>query len=335
MALIATVGGLALEADAKANGTNIQITNFTIGTGQYTPTGTETDIRTQFSPRKQYSDIGVKREGATTDFTTIIPDNNDAFNIGEVGVWVGSTLYAIESQPVGSGWLATKVASQSLIMTARITDARNTAAITSTGTFAINPATESIAGIVELATAAEIASRTGSGVVTSSKLPPDPDASNTVKGKVELATDGEATEGTDTTRALTPASGKALVESYNNKSVISTTGQASGSFTDGVEKDIVTLAITPSRTTSMIGLWFKAQFTGARNGRWRLYRGSTVILFDDISSTSGDVPIVLNDIDTPGTTSSVTYKVTFSLTGGSALGGGTVGDQVLIAIQLT
>src|SRR5690606_35882944 len=51
--------------------------------------------------------------------------------------------------------------------------------------------------------------------------PPIPDASDTVKGIVELATDAEAAAGTDTTRAVTPANIKPLLDAKAATSALS------------------------------------------------------------------------------------------------------------------
>ncbi len=120
---------------------------------------------------------------------------------------------------------------------------------------AANPATTSKAGIVELATNAE--TTTGTDAVRAvtpaglaaviAALPPGGgggwtavDASTTVKGIVELATDAETTTGTDTVRAVTPsnvaaaliaqraadAAGKGIVELATNAETITGTDAA-------------------------------------------------------------------------------------------------------------
>src|SRR5690606_23878104 len=50
---------------------------------------------------------------------------------------------------------------------------------------------------------------------------PIPDASDTVKGIVELTTDAEAATGTDTTRAVTPANIKPLLDAKASSSSLS------------------------------------------------------------------------------------------------------------------
>jgi len=80
-------------------------------------------------------------------------------------------------------------------------------------------ATESVKGIAEIATTAEVTAGTDdTRIVTPAKLkayvatasPAPADASETVKGIVELATVAEVTTGTDTARAVTPAGAKAV-----------------------------------------------------------------------------------------------------------------------------
>ena len=72
-------------------------------------------------------------------------------------------------------------------------------------------ATETVKGIAELATTAEVTTGTDNKrIVTPAKLKAyvaahTPNASETVKGKVELATAAETTTGTDKTRAVHPA----------------------------------------------------------------------------------------------------------------------------------
>jgi microcystin-dependent protein len=93
----------------------------------------------------------------------------------------------------------------------------------------------------------------GSTINAGSSLPTVPDASETVKGKVELATTTEATTGTDTTRAVTPAGLAAAVGSLvpdasttvKGKVELATTTEAStGTDTDR--------AVTPAGLAAML-----------------------------------------------------------------------------------
>ena len=93
----------------------------------------------------------------------------------------------------------------------------------------------------------------GSTINAGSSIPVVPDASETVKGKVELATTAEATTGTDTTRAVTPAGLAAAVgslvpdasETVKGKVELATTTEAAAG-TDTVR------AVTPAGLLAML-----------------------------------------------------------------------------------
>lgn len=78
---------------------------------------------------------------------------------------------------------------------------------------AVPDATETVKGKVELATTAEATAGTDTvrAVTPAGLAAAVPTASTTAQGKVELATDSEATTGTDTSRAITPANLRAVL----------------------------------------------------------------------------------------------------------------------------
>ena len=103
-----TQAGRELIAEARVDSSvSIYPTMVKFGTGQYEPTGLETDIRTPFSPAIEYAENFITRHriGSVTDFTVPIYRSVRAVNIGEAGLFVGSTLIVIESQPAASGWI--------------------------------------------------------------------------------------------------------------------------------------------------------------------------------------------------------------------------------------
>lgn len=95
-------------------------------------------------------------------------------------------------------------------LVAAINEVKSTADSAGGGGWAAVDATDTVKGIVELATTAEVT--TGTDTVravtpagVAAAITAFPVASVTVQGKVELATTAEATTGTDTARAVTPA----------------------------------------------------------------------------------------------------------------------------------
>lgn len=89
-----------------------------------------------------------------------------------------------------------------------------------------------------------------------------PDASDTVKGIVELATNAEATTGTDTTRAVTPAGLAAAVGSLVPDASTTVKGKVElatdGETTTGTD---TTRAITPSNLAAAAGTFVPAAST--------------------------------------------------------------------------
>jgi len=116
---------------------------------------------------------------------------------------------------------------------------------------AIPDATESVKGVVELASNAEVATGTDATLVVTpaglASLLATLIASATARGMVELATNAETATGTDDTRAVTPASLAALVASETAKGIVelaTNAETATGSDT--------TRAVTPAGLASVL-----------------------------------------------------------------------------------
>lgn len=92
------------------------------------------------------------------------------------------------------------------------------------------PGTQSKMGAVRFATAAEVAAQTALNVAVSPGLVASgvPDASETVKGKAEIATGAECVTGTDNTRIVSPAG---LTSRLAAPGAIGGTTPAAGTFT--------------------------------------------------------------------------------------------------------
>lgn len=90
-------------------------------------------------------------------------------------------------------------------------------------------------------------------------LPATPKASTTVSGIVELATNAEATAGTDTARAVTPAGLRAASPKPN---VVTNT------YTASVHYDTVAATLTPLTTSITIGQNSRIKLRGILSGDW-------------------------------------------------------------------
>lgn len=149
-------------------------------------------------------------------------------------------------------------------------------------------ATQKKMGIVRFATATEAAAQTATDVciapsqVTSSV----PDASTTVKGKVELATSAETVTGSDTDRAVVPAG---LTARLAAPGAIGGTTPAAGSFT--------TLSTTTTVTagTDITATLGNVVINGAAK-QLRVHGGAVTDFIGEATLASGTVTILNTNI---------------------------------------
>ena len=100
-------GAAALQA-AVAGNTSITVAKVALGTGRYTPDGTETALRTPFTPVKEFIPTGGSATGAVLKFD-FQDGSTAAYDVGEVGVFDGTgTLLFLASRPAAGGWLYSK-----------------------------------------------------------------------------------------------------------------------------------------------------------------------------------------------------------------------------------
>ena len=153
-------------------------------------------------------------------------------------------------------------------------NAGNIVKLAGAGAIGGTPATETAAGIAELATQAEVTAGTDDHrIVTPLKLHKAvPAASETAKGKVELATAAETTTGTDHTRAVHPAGLKVELDKKVKKAGDTMTGDLV--MNDGTN-DVITLDASAGSITSTDGT---KSVVVNKNG--------TVVATGDIQSTS-------------------------------------------------
>ena len=181
--VIVTTAGQALIAGAQA----FVIDKIALGSGQRTPDGTETSI-TPLSPAEEDTNPTGSREGNDTlsfkyQDTRItqgaIPGS--AYDVGEIGLFSGSTLVFYASQPAADGFLFQKAATAPLLVTFRIQFA-------TTNVTQVSFSGGDFAGINQ--------------------------ASELARGTLEIATEAEAVAGADDARAMTPLKVKKAIETF-------------------------------------------------------------------------------------------------------------------------
>lgn len=185
MNMLVTNAGLAALVNAEATGTDtITISQIKFGSGQYTPTKTQTAMQTPFKTLTALSGGAVS---ANTLHVTAEDASTETYSVYEVGVFLSDgTLFAVGSQTTA---ILQKASGAIALLSVDIALADHSAATVTVGdTNFFNP-----------------------------------QATTETKGVVELATDDETKAGTDATRAVTPASLKAELDVRDSK-VVHTTG---------------------------------------------------------------------------------------------------------------
>ncbi|WP_245182996.1 phage tail protein [Haematospirillum jordaniae] len=218
-----TITDAGRRAIINATGTNpVKITRAALGSEQYTPDPSQTRLRS-VAP-KYLSSLSGEVVNGDTIHLTITDASDDAYRVAELGLFTeDDILLAVYSQPDGA--FMEKAAGSTLLLSVDIAlHSLSTTSISFGDTrFSNPPASETVKGVVLLASPEDVESGTDTTkAVTPSGLkkaldakafalatalkPADIlDASEAHKGLVELATTAEAMAGTDATRAVTPA----------------------------------------------------------------------------------------------------------------------------------
>lgn len=149
----------------------VTITHVGVGTGQYVPAATQTTLQAE---TKRLATIAGQVVADDTIHITIKDESNDAYNVSEFGLFTDSgTLFAVYSQNTGP--FMQKAGPSTLLLSVDIllgTLDANNIAFGETG-FSNPPASETVAGVVELATPAETATGTDTArAVTPAGLKP-------------------------------------------------------------------------------------------------------------------------------------------------------------------
>lgn len=172
-----TDAGRAEIINAANTGTGpVEITEVGLGTGKYAPDPTQTGLVSEI---KRLSTIAGQVVSDDTIHVTVKDEGADEYDVSEFGLYTDSgTLFAVYSQ--ASGNFMQKASQSSLLLSVDVV----------------------------LETLAATSLTFGD---TSFSLPP---ASETVKGVVEIATPIEAADGADNTRAVTSAGVLAALQRY-------------------------------------------------------------------------------------------------------------------------
>ncbi|MCE3028573.1 hypothetical protein [Salinicola sp. DM10] len=229
MAIVFTItdAGRAALIDADHDGTTaLTLSEIGFGRGRYTPSADQTALR---EPIKRLASMAGQAVAADTLHVSVQDESSDTYAVGEIGLFTDAgVLFAVYSQ---SEWIIEKAAPSTLLLaTDLVVESLDVSSITFGDAAFLNPpATTEVAGVLELATQAEVdaGSDARRGVVprtlkafidkvlaayaTLKQLNDHaasrnhPAATTNAQGMVELATYAETKEGSDNARAVTPA----------------------------------------------------------------------------------------------------------------------------------
>lgn len=161
-----TNAGLSLLSQVSTIGP-VTITKVGIGTAGYTPSGSETALTTQL---KQITPEGSSVPSPGIIHITASDSTTDAYVVKEIGLFAGSTLFAVCSQTTA---ILTKSSGNVALFSIDLAISNVPAGSVTIGaaSFQYPPATESAQGVAEIATSAEVAAATDdTRIVTPAKL---------------------------------------------------------------------------------------------------------------------------------------------------------------------
>jgi len=164
-----TDAGRAALVNAENSGTApVTISEIALGSGQYTPTESQTALTNEF---KRIDTISGEVVSDDTINVVLKDESSDDYQVGEFGLYTnGGVLFAVYSQPSADGWVAEKFAGSSFLLAVDV--------------------------VLETLDATSLTF----GDITFT----NPPASETVKGVIEIADDSEAWAGEDDVKVMTP-----------------------------------------------------------------------------------------------------------------------------------
>lgn len=303
-------------------------------------TGTPAVIITQIALGSGYAPATPSRTGVTSEIKrlaaagggTVSPDtihvtgrdvSTDEYAVKEIGLYTSTgvllAIHASNTAVITKGAGTFAVIACDLVITGLPPGSITVGDIT----LANPPATETVMGVAEIATEAEVlAGVDDSRFVTAKKLFALT-ATLARRGLVRLATAAEAIAGTDAEKALTPATLAAVTATTTRRGLIEIATEAEVTAKTDTER-----ALTPSHLSVMAGEFFKLLYpvgeilitrrdgnpsTWLGFGSWERYGAGRVLAghnpsdadFDTLDQTGGAKSITLSIGEIPGHTHSV------------------------------
>jgi hypothetical protein len=219
MNIVLTNAGLQKIVNAEQTGTApVVISQIAFGSGQYTANASQIALQNEI---KRLPVISGGTDSSHSIHVAAQDTSSDAYSVYEFGLFLSDgTLFAVYSQ-TGTPILQKTISSVAQFECGIALQGVNIESISfGDVSFSYPYATETNAGIAEIATTAEAQDGTDKTRFVTPFTLQQVTATDSRKGVVELATAAEAQAGTDSNRALTPAALQAVTATDSRKGVV-------------------------------------------------------------------------------------------------------------------
>ncbi|TGG92543.1 hypothetical protein E4656_13825 [Natronospirillum operosum] len=206
-----TDAGRAEVINATNTGTApVEITEVALGSGGYEPNPEQVTLQNE---QTRLSTIAGEVVSSDTIHVTVKDESSDAYDVQEFGLYTEhGTLFAVYSDPEGP-FMQKASASSLLLSVDVILGTLNATNLTFGDTsFSNPPASETLAGVLRLATEEAVLSGSGSVEAVTPATLNARTATTERTGLAQLATDEQALAGTGAGRALQGPQGKAVAQ---------------------------------------------------------------------------------------------------------------------------
>lgn len=219
MNIVLTNAGLQKIINAEQTGTApVVISQIAFGSGQYTATASQIALQNEI---KRLPVISGGTDNNHSIHVAAQDTSSDAYSVYEFGLFLSDgTLFAVYSQ-TGTPILQKSISSVAQFECGIILQGVNVQSISfGDVSFSYPYASETNAGITEIATTAEAQAGTDNSRILTPAGLQQVTATTERKGVAEIATTAEAQAGTDNTRILTPAALQTVTATATRKGVV-------------------------------------------------------------------------------------------------------------------
>lgn len=251
--IVVTTAGRQALLNASETGTNtVQISKIGVGIGRYTPAASQTALQNEVK-RLSISEGGIAGDNAI--HVAYQDESEMAYSVYEFGLFLSDgTLFAVYSSDL---LILQKTPSATAILAVDIAFADIDVEQITFGdvTFGVTAATTTQAGVLEVATDAEVLAGEATQLAVTPANLGARTASQARIGLVALASEAEGIAGTDTKKAVTPAVMASAINAAIASNVVPASTTQAGIIEIATDDEVVAgtdgLALTPANISAL------------------------------------------------------------------------------------